>query len=56
MPAWDPMSVYAQNLTQTLALQRAAVAAAQQQQQQQEPWLYQLTQHNKLINLALLTK
>jgi len=60
MPAWDPMSVYAQNLAQTLALQRAAVAAAQQQQQQQqqqqESWLYQLAQHNQLINLALLTK
>ncbi|XP_025410910.1 RNA-binding protein fusilli isoform X1 [Sipha flava] len=59
MPAWDPMSVYAQNLAQSLALQRAAVAAAQQQQQQQqqqESWLYQLAQHNQLINLALLTK
>jgi len=60
MPAWDPMSVYAQNLAQTLALQRAAVAAAQQQQQQQqqqqESWLYQLAQHNQLINLAILTK
>lgn len=61
MPAWDPMSVYAQNLAQSLALQRAAVAAAQhqqqqQQQQQQESWLYQLAQQNQLINLALLTK
>lgn len=57
MPAWDPMSVYAQNLAQSLAIQRAAVAAAQQQQQQQqqqESWLYQLAQHNQLI--ALLTK
>lgn len=59
MPAWDPMSVYAQNLAQSLALQRAAVAAAQQQQQQQqqhESWLYQLAQHNQLINFALLAK
>lgn len=59
MPAWDPMSVYAQNIAQTLALQRAAMAAAQQQQQQQqqqESWLYQLAQHNQLINLALFTK
>lgn len=59
MPAWDPVSVYAQNLAQSLALQRAAVAAAQQQQQQQqqqESWLYQLAQHNQLINFALLTK
>lgn len=60
MPAWDPMSVYAQNLAQSLALQRAAVAAAQhqqqQQQQQQESWLYQLAQQNQLINLALFTK
>lgn len=56
MPAWDPMSVYAQNLAQTLALQRAAMAAAQQQQQQQqqhESWLYQLAQHNQLINLMI---
>ncbi|XP_008181592.1 RNA-binding protein fusilli-like [Acyrthosiphon pisum] len=51
MPAWDPMSVYAQNLAQTQALQRATVAAAQQ-----ESWLYQLTQHNNLINPASLTK
>jgi len=44
MPAWDPMSVYAQNLAQTLALQRAAVAAAQQQQQQQH---HQNMQHQQ---------
>jgi len=50
MPAWDPMSFYAQNSAQTIALQRTPVTATQQQlqqQQQQESWVYQLAPNNQ---------